>query len=172
MRTVSEETSNEHLYRSYVDVDYRFGLELELQEVQIAVQPHAKPLAKMKLQLSEKALEQLGTYQPPYWRPLPETPEPEPPDNGIPQCFHLGIVPGRCEEIAGRRVTADGIIILDCADGSTWRTTAEGDVFTTPDGRSCRHLVMALRMGTALPPAEPPPLLPRPYAPSAFPSHR
>lgn len=166
---VAEDGTGRHLHRSYVDVDYRFSAQLQLQPAQIvgtvqlkdqpqvvAAQPEGLP--KLHLQLSEKTLEQLGTYQPPYWRPLPETPAPEPPPggDGIPQCQQLGIEPKPCEEVAGRRLTEDGVIILDCADGSTWRTTPTGDVFTAPDGRSCREFVMALRMGTALPPAEPP----------------
>lgn len=165
---VTEERTNRHLHRSYVDVDYRFASQLNLQQAQIggAVQVKDKPqvvshpeaLPRLHLQLSEEALEQLGTYQPPFWRPLPETPQPQPPPggDGIPQCHQLGIEPKPCEDVAGRRVTQDGVIILDCADGSTWRTTPTGDVFTAPDGRSCRELIMALRMGTALPPAEPP----------------
>ncbi|MDA8019236.1 MAG: hypothetical protein MPN21_17485 [Thermoanaerobaculia bacterium] len=161
---VSEEGTGRHLHRSYFDVDYRFGLPLQVQPGQIlepaggAVVESAREWATVhrRLQLSEQTLERLGTYQPPVWRPLPDAVSPEPPNDDMPQCFAVGIEPKPCEQVAGRRVTADGVVILDCVDGSTWRTTAEGDVFTTPDGRSCRHAVMAYRMGTALPPAEPP----------------
>ena len=172
---VVEDETNRHLHRSYVDVGYRFAPPFQSIQMQLALPQEAvaaaaapdllDPAGELQLRIPPKTLEQLGRYRPPAWRPLPGVELPDvgdsltspPGGDGIPSCFDRGIDAKECAEVAGRRITADGIVILDCADGSSWRTTTAGDVYTAPDGQSCRVVLYALMsQGTALPPAEPP----------------
>lgn len=167
------EDSGRHLARSHVDVSYRFAApgeasvsavhRIQMAEVQAGGRVEAPASGLVKKEelmeiyenLPKETREELGNYRPPVWRPLPlaTPPEPPPTDDGIPVCQDK---PEQCEEVAGRRVTEEGVVIVDCADGSTWRSTQKGDIYTSPEGRSCRVMMMMAMSGTALPPADPP----------------
>lgn len=110
-------------------------------------------------ELSRELAGTLGGYRPPRWRLPPEQTDVPQAENEIPACGREArIEPRSCEEVAGRRITDGGVLVVDCADGSTWRTTPDKEIFTTPDGRSCRFLRMTL-YSTHVAPAEVPEIL-------------
>jgi len=111
-------------------------------------------------ELSDELTQVLGGYRPPAWRLPPGQTDGQQAEDDMTLCREAGIEPRSCDDIAGRRITDDGVIVIDCADGSTWRTRTrpEKEVFTTPDGRSCRFQRM-YAMSTHVAPAEVPEIL-------------